>query len=255
VTLTVLSSLMSPVVAQVGDLARPATPWPADTTCLAADACFQADPERTSLLVCDDSGAIGLVSRDTLLLSLAGRYGFGRALLGKAAVSRVAQWDPTILPAEATVQDAAAALLRRDAGSRYEDLLVRWTRGHWGVLSAAGVLEALAGILAAQATSDSLTGLANRERLLAELAGSPSIAQQGVRPALIFIDLDRFKQVNDVYGHNVGDLVLIEIADRLRRVARPGDVIARLGGDEFVVKLALTSDHSLDPVRNAQVVA
>ena len=255
VTLAALSSLMSPLVAQVGDLARPETPWPAATTCLAVDEWFRSQPDRSSLLVRDEAGAIGLVSRGTLLLALAGRYGFGRALLGDAPVARVAQWSPAILPAEAPVHEAAAAVLGRDAQCRYDDLLVRWPEGRWGVLSAAGVLEALAGILAAQATTDSLTGLANRERLLAELATPAAIPRQGARPALIFIDLDRFKQVNDVYGHNVGDIVLIEIAERLRRVARPGDVIARLGGDEFVIKLALTPDEGIDPVRNAHAVA
>jgi diguanylate cyclase (GGDEF)-like protein len=57
--------------------------------------------------------------------------------------------------------------------------------------------------------------------------------QTGAIFGLIYIDLDDFKQVNDIYGHLVGDLYLQEVADRMKRQLRPGDVLARLGGDEF----------------------
>jgi diguanylate cyclase (GGDEF)-like protein/PAS domain S-box-containing protein len=87
-------------------------------------------------------------------------------------------------------------------------------------------------VLRKQAEQDALTGLANRTllgRMLCEMgtAGEPC--------AILFIDLDGFKLINDTRGHDVGDEVLLEVAARLRTAVRPTDVVARFGGDEFVV--------------------
>ncbi|HTV11002.1 MAG TPA: EAL domain-containing protein [Acidimicrobiales bacterium] len=93
-------------------------------------------------------------------------------------------------------------------------------------------------VLAHQATHDSLTGLPNRfalmEKVKQALAG---LKRNPGRIALLFIDLDNFKLVNDAHGHTAGDEVLREAAARLRAATRPGDTVARLGGDEFVVLL------------------
>lgn len=89
------------------------------------------------------------------------------------------------------------------------------------------------------AQRDVLTGLWNRAAFL-ELVEKqiPVLEQAGDRMALVAIDLDRFKDINDTLGHPVGDGVLRQVADRLRRSLRPGDEASRIGGDEFLVMLA-----------------
>jgi diguanylate cyclase (GGDEF)-like protein len=87
-----------------------------------------------------------------------------------------------------------------------------------------------------QADTDRLTGLPNRAGLLKRLGASLDRAARDDAPvAVFFVDVDRFKLLNDSLGHRAGDDVLVSIADRLRAATRPDDVVARLGGDEFVV--------------------
>jgi len=93
-------------------------------------------------------------------------------------------------------------------------------------------------ILAHQASHDPLTGLANRllfaeelDRALRTQGGRRSRGEVGV----LYIDLDHFKSVNDTYGHDAGDEVLLDVAHRLRSRLRPQDCVARLGGDEFAI--------------------
>ncbi|WP_225730268.1 MULTISPECIES: sensor domain-containing diguanylate cyclase [unclassified Nocardia] len=89
-----------------------------------------------------------------------------------------------------------------------------------------------------QARHDPLTGLANRAELIERLETMLESGDARSRLShVLFVDLDRFKQINDSLGHAAGDAVLQVIAQRLRRVLPPGDAIARLGGDEFAVLL------------------
>ena len=98
--------------------------------------------------------------------------------------------------------------------------------------------------LIAHAVSDELTGLANRALLEDRLTQAKAWLQRsGGSLAVLFIDLDRFKLINDSLGHAAGDAVLRQVADRLRASLRPTDTAARFGGDEFVVLCEGAVDH------------
>ena len=102
--------------------------------------------------------------------------------------------------------------------------------------------------LTRQASLDSLTGLSNRAQLDERLT-SALIPRVGREPhadvGVLYLDLDRFKLVNDTYGHAAGDEVLQTVASRLRGVLRPRDTIARMGGDEFCVLVTRTAAEQL----------
>src|SRR3569832_1448439 len=111
---------------------------------------------------------------------------------------------------------------------------------------------ALQAVLAEQAHRDALTGLANRKLLLEHLHHAVAqLRRQGKpRSAVMMIDLDRFKAVNDSRGHLVGDKLLVEVARRLERCLRDVDTAARFGGDEFAILL-----DAVDEVRDATRIA
>ncbi len=128
-----------------------------------------------------------------------------------------------------------------------------------GGLGMSALLASVAGLYAARLTlarqeqarferlarSDALTGLANRAQFNQRLAQVLAVAQrENRRAALIFVDLDNLKAVNDHDGHDAGDALLVAAARRLSDSARLSDVVSRLGGDEFTVLLPSIRDHA-----------
>ena len=116
---------------------------------------------------------------------------------------------------------------------------------------AEAALHELTATLSEQVIRDPLTGLANRALLEKRLQAALARAKRnGETTAVLFLDLDGFKAVNDDFGHAIGDDVLCGVAERLQRVLRPSDTVARLGGDEFVVLAEGTADAHLDTLVN-----
>lgn len=111
------------------------------------------------------------------------------------------------------------------------------------VLTTIRELEAVGQARYAEARRDPLTGLANRRAMHEHLDSLLANPRPGV-VALLLMDLDRFKQVNDTYGHHSGDDLLAQVAARLRRSVRAADLVGRLGGDEFVV---VAAHENVDP--------
>lgn len=122
-------------------------------------------------------------------------------------------------------------------------------------------LERSRSALREEATHDPLTGLANRRLFYDRLQQAIRHAQRyGGKVGILFVDMDRFKDINDRHGHHVGDAVLTEVAKRLTACIRDSDSIARLGGDEFVVLLegvqgredCLAAAHKIEQELNAE---
>ncbi len=102
---------------------------------------------------------------------------------------------------------------------------------------------------------DPLTNLPNRRLLMDRLQQAVvSRARRGNEGALLFIDLDNFKTLNDTLGHDIGDLLLQQIAQRLQSCIRKGDTVARLGGDEFVVILEDLSEYALEAAAQTKTI-
>ena len=141
---------------------------------------------------------------------------------------------------------SAADLRFLEAAARWLGVIVERTELQQR-LTAAQVAEArraaVEELLTRQAFHDPLTGLPNRALLLDRLGHAAArLARHEGTLAVLFLDLDRFKAVNDRWGHAAGDRLLVAVADRLRACVRPQDTVARLGGDEFVLLLEAVPD-------------
>ncbi len=138
-------------------------------------------------------------------------------------------------PGELVPEDAAAAQVLADVAAAY----VHNSRLHAAEQEAAQLFRE-------SALHDALTGLPNRVLLHDRLTQVVAKAQRsGTAAAVLFVDLDKFKTVNDSHGHLVGDQVLLAVSDRLRHAVRPGDTLARLAGDEFVIVCDELGDPAL----------
>ena len=174
-------------------------------------------------------------------------------MLGRAEYERSRPWVERVLAGE-TVQFEKQYAGRNRAKYLAINYIPMWLDsgaidGFVGVAQDITQQRQEEGRLLKLAQRDALTGLLNRAGLEQYLE-TRLREEGGASLALLYIDLDRFKPVNDAHGHAVGDQVLQLFAQRLQRVVRPTDAVARLGGDEFAIALAGVREHA-----NARVVA
>ena len=177
-----------------------------------------------------------LMFRETQHLSLLGR--------SMTSLIRRAQTETDALRMMINPESETEEVAIRLDGSAFDVSVYRIALTHQGqpatqiVIRDISIRKKLEYQLSFQATHDALTGTNNRSALLERLSDAIAYARRNSLTVWVaFIDLDRFKFINDHYGHRTGDQVLTGISDRLRSVLRSNDVLGRIGGDEFIVVL------------------
>ena len=227
--------------------------------------------EREKLILSASPDAVLWVAQDGVIL-MANRA--AELLTGYSSVQLVGQNVSLFLPEHQrarhakSMQDYFSAPHARAMGSRDLKLQrkdgnfvsVDISLGHWvegGTAHAIAYMRDLSErkkfeeSLRYQASHDELTGLANRWMLRLQLGQALArSARNGLRVAILFIDLDDFKSVNDTYGHAIGDSLLVQTGARIRALLRKSDTLARMGGDEFAILLS-----DMDDVEEAILVA
>ena len=233
-----------------------------------SEARFTALVERGTDIICviDAEGGFLYASPASDRLLGPGSMAVGRSILQivhpddldavRASLRRIAAKPSAVVTGEIRV---------RDATGRWHDIEVV-ASNRLGDPDIGGIVcnvrdvterTEAAAALSWQAFHDPLTGLPNRTLLLERVDAALARARStGRTTAVLFLDLDRFKNVNDTMGHEGGDHLLIEIAERLRGAVRTSDTIARLGGDEFIVLAESLNDrneaiHLADRIRLA----
>jgi diguanylate cyclase (GGDEF)-like protein/PAS domain S-box-containing protein len=226
---------------------------------------FAAEEERRRLAAIVESSQDAIISR-TLDGTITSWNRGAERLYGYTAEQAVGQHIQVLVPSEAKSESDSTMLrvasgehieileaerVGRDGRLVYISATVSPIHDHAGnVIGVASIARDITerkqaeAALACQARHDALTGLPNRLLLQEQLdVAIDGLTTSRTPLALLLLDLDRFKEVNDALGHGVGDAVLQAVASRLRDAMRTGDTIARLGGDEFAV-LLVDADES-----------
>jgi len=231
----------------VAALASPVTVVAASTLARDVEAVMHAGEHLRCVAVRGTTAVqqVGLLSRARLQDQLSGRLGYGRVLHADKPVGALTDWSPVVVRASTPISELARRVLEDQGTHPVTDVLVTAPNAPLRHVDVIDVFRALSSQLATRALTDSLTGLANRDHFMQHLQRCCSDPDPRKRLALLYVDLDGFKAVNDGHGHGVGDQVLQVTADRLRGCCGSGDLAARLGGDEFAMIVQLPADAAV----------
>ncbi len=223
---------------RAGDLAKRVAPLLADAPCERARDAFDADLNLFAVAIVDGgSRPIGLINRFRFLERLASRL--GRELAMKKPVSSFKDADPLVLDEGTPIDELGTRLLAEQTRYVFDGFIVTRDGLYAGLGTGLDLIRALTerrhAELQQMALHDMLTGLPNRALFEQRLAAALGAAGAGDSVAVLFIDLDRFREINDNHGHRFGDLVLCGVSQRMRGAVRRSDLVARLSGDEFAV--------------------
>jgi diguanylate cyclase (GGDEF)-like protein len=221
-----------PPVETIGQLPCDRVTIPPDVPVFEVERMFLSDPTLSAMVVSGRDDAV-CISRDWFFAQLVGPLGHGRSLYARHRIGRLPRPDTLVLPASMTPIDAAREVQARPIDSRYHDIVIEYRDGGFGTIVVADLFAEVAHTHAYLGLHDPLTGLANRRLFLERLR----VAHQKAAGlfGVLFVDLDDFKPINDVLGHETGDVALMTVAQRLRQFEDLPVTVARFGGDEFGV--------------------
>jgi len=235
-------------------LAAPVPPLRPGASAMTAFESFSAESSLYAIPVVDDHGLpVGLINRFRFLETLS--QPFGRDLLKNRPVAMVMDRTPLVLDEHTPIEQFSQILADDTTKYIFDGFIVTRQGRYVGIGTGFGLMRRITerrqATLAHLAYHDTLTGLPNRQLFLDRLRQTlASAARNRRRVVLLYLDLDRFKAVNDGFGHTVGDLLLQSTAERFRSIVRRQDTVARLGGDEFAVILT-----EISAVEHGELVA
>jgi len=204
---------------------------------------FLDHPEYTALPIVADSRPIGLIHRHRLIERHSNPY--ARELFGRQPIATFMNPNPLIVDVGTGLDDLSRIIVEAGMDSMSEGFILTERGAYAGLGTGHDLMRVLTELkqahlhrLAYHAYHDALTGLPNRLLFIDRLKQALlAVRRNGRRVGVLFLDVDRFKTINDSHGHSVGDHVLQALADRLAGAIREGDTLARFGGDEFATLL------------------
>ena len=202
---------------------------------------FSADPTLYAIAIVDDDGLpVGLINRFKFLERMS--QPFGRVPLTDRVVSAVMNTAPLIVDARMSLEQVSALFIDDETKYIFDGFIVTRDSRYIGIGTGFSLMRQIMETRQKAlylAYHDALTDLPNRHLFDDRLQQALARARRNQRRiGVLYLDIDRFKVVNDTFGHAVGDLLLQQVAGRFRSIIREEDTLARLSGDEFAIVLA-----------------